>query len=551
VIVALLALPLAGALLLLVPPERYGLRGAERPERYVRAVGVLFSGLALIVAGLIAAGFDHRHPQRMTQVIDVSWAAAIGLRFHVGVDGVSLPLVVLTALLTFLCLLYLLYTDRAGCGTDWVGRGKRALVGLVLLLEAGLLGTFVALDLLLFFMFFEAVLIPMYFVIGIWGVGPGRRAAADKFILYLLLGSGVLLVGLMIIAAKGGTLDMVVLVRRHGTGLSHTAQVTAFLLVGLGFAVWAPLWPLHAWLPDAHAEAPIAGSVLLSGVLLKMGTYGLVRIALPMVPAGARTWAPWLGLLAVAGIGCGSLACLAQRELRRVIASSSVAFMGFALLGIATQTPAGVNAALFGNIAHGLIIGLLFFLAGSIEDRYGTGALAASGTSGTSGVSGAIGGGMLRRVPRLGSIVTFACLAGLGLPGLAAFWGEMLSLLAAYRPGPGLPRPAFVTFMAVGGLGVALTTACFLRLLARLTSGPAPVPVALPLPLPVAGTGSAAGSGETDRPDDADDAGVRDVRPYEYVVFVPLVVLILGIGLWPKALLDLTDGPVRALLGGG
>jgi NADH-quinone oxidoreductase subunit M len=357
--------------------------------------------------------------------------------------------------------------------------------------------------------FFEVVLIPMYFVIAIWG-GAGRRAAAYKFILYTLLGSGVLLVGLLIIAIKGGTLDMIVLAQRHGAGMSHGMQIAAFLFVGLGLAVKAPMWPLHTWLPDAHTEAPTVGSVLLAGVLLKMGTYGFVRIGLPMAPDGAEFWAPWLGFLAVIGIIYGSLACLAQRELKRMIAFSSVGHMGFVLLGIATLTPVGVNAALFGNIAHGLITGLLFFLAGAIKERYGTGDLAA------------MGGGMLTRVPRLGSILTFACIASLGLPGLAGFWGEMLALLGAYRPGAGLPRETFVTFMVVGGLGAVLTMAYFLRLLSRVTHGPVSAEQVLP-----------------------------DVRSYEYAAWVPLVALTLIVGLWPKTLLDLTDGPVRVLLGGG
>jgi NADH-quinone oxidoreductase subunit M len=361
----------------------------------------------------------------------------------------------------------------------------------------------------------------MYVLIAIWG-GEERRHAAYKFILYTLLGSGVLLVGLLIIAVKGGTLDMVVLAQRHGTGMSHAAQVAAFLFAGLGFAVKAPMWPLHTWLPDAHTEAPTVGSVLLAGVLLKMGTYGFIRIALPMAPSGARTWAPWLGLLAVAGIIYGSLACLAQRELKRMIAFSSVGHMGFVLLGIATLTPVGVNAALFGNVAHGLITGLLFFLAGSIKERYGTGDL------------DALGGGMLTRVPRLASILTFACVAGLGLPGLAGFWGEMLALLGAYRPSAGLSRPTFVTFMAVGGLGAVLTMAYFLRMLSKITHGPDQ------------GGGGAGGGGAGGAP-----RPLPDVRSYEYAAWVPLIALTAVVGLWPKTLLDLTDGPVRALLGGG
>jgi NADH-quinone oxidoreductase subunit M len=555
-IVALLAVPLAGSLLLLLPPERYRVRDAAR---FVRAAGILASGLALLIALLMAVSADYGRAAGMQHVIDLSWAPAIGLRFHVGVDGISLPLVVLTALLTFLCLLY----------SARVAPGGRALVGLLLLLEVGMLGTFVALDLLLFFVFFEVVLIPMYFVIANWG-GPGRRAAAYKFILYTLLGSGVLLVGLLIIAIDGGTLDMVVLAQRHGAGLSHGAQIAAFLFVGLGLAVKAPMWPLHTWLPDAHTEAPTVGSVLLAGVLLKMGTYGFVRIALPMAPEGAEFWAPWLGLLAVIGIIYGSLACLAQRELKRMIAFSSVGHMGFVLLGIATLTPVGVNAALFGNIAHGLITGLLFFLAGAIKERYGTGELAA------------IGGGMLTRMPRLGSILTFACVASLGLPGLAGFWGEMLALLGAYRPAAGLPRETFVTFMVVGGLGAVLTMAYFLRLLYRITHGPPPSatgpaaagPAAPETAVPgTAAPGTAASEPAITGPAAAEPAvpgtaaaetvvsglavsatagrDLPDVRSYEYAAWVPLIVLTLIIGLWPKTLLALTDGPVRALLGGG
>jgi NADH-quinone oxidoreductase subunit M len=525
-IAVLLAVPLAGSLLLLVPPERYGVRAA--PDRFVRAVGIVASAATLLIAVVLALSADYGRTGPaggMRHVIDLSWAPAIGLRFHVGVDGVSLPLVLLTALLTFLCLLY----------SARVAPGGRTLVCLVLLLEVGMLGTFVALDMLLFFVFFEVVLIPMYFVIANWG-GPGRRAAAYKFILYTLLGSGVLLVGLLIIAIDGGTLDMVVLAERHGAGLSHGAQVAAFLLIGLGLAVKAPMWPLHTWLPDAHTEAPTVGSVLLAGVLLKMGTYGFVRIALPMAPEGAAFWAPWLGLLAVIGIIYGALACLAQRELKRLIAFSSVGHMGFVLLGIATLTPVGVNAALFGNIAHGLITGLLFFLAGAIKERYGTGELAE------------MGGGMLTRVPRLGSILTFACVASLGLPGLAGFWGEMLALLGAYRPAAGLPRETFVTFMVAGGLGAVLTMAYFLRLLSRVTHGPVTGPVADgPVDGPVTGSamGSAGGTATAQR------VLLPDVRSYEYAVWAPLVVLTLVIGLWPKALLGLTDGPVRALLGGG
>ncbi len=495
----MMAIPLCGALAMLVPADRF-----LPTDLAVRRFGAAVSGATLLVAVSALTAFDFGATSRTQLDVDRAWAPAIGLRFHLGADGISLPLVVLTALLTFLCFLYTLRHPPAG------GR-IRLLTALLLVLEIGLLGTFTALDLVLFFVFFEVVLIPMYVVIIVWG-GPGRRAAASKFILYTLLGSGLLLAGMLLVAVNAGTLDMTELARRHGAGLSHGVQVAAFALMALGLAVKVPMWPLHTWLPDAHTEAPTVGSVLLAGVLLKMGTYGLVRVALPLAPDGARVWAPWLGLLAVIGIVYGALACLAQRDLKRMIAYSSVGHMGFVLLGIATLTPVGVNAALFGNVAHGLITSLLFFLAGAVKERWGTADL------------DELGGGMLGTAPRLASILTFASVASLGLPGLAGFWGEMLALLGAYRPHADLPRETFVTFMAVAALGAVLTAAYFLRMLAKITHGPA---------------------------DGAAARGPAAITVPEYAAWVPLIALTLLVGLWPKTLLEVTTAPVRALFGGG
>jgi NADH-quinone oxidoreductase subunit M len=499
ILAAMLAVPFLGALVTLARPAA----NARRLSKLARLYGIAVSGitLALAVAAAVAFDYGRRGPQLG---IDRAWAPSIGLRFHLGVDGISLPLVLLTAALTFLCMVY---TARSLPRRE--GR-PQSLIGLMLLLEVGMLGTFVALDLVLFFAFFELVLIPMYFVIANWGTEPAARAAANKFILFTLLGSGLVLVGILVIAVHTGSLDMVALAARHGAGLSHGVQVAAFALLGLGFAVKAPMWPLHAWLPDAHTEAPTVGSVLLAGVLLKMGTYGFVRVAVPLAPGGARVLAPWLGLFAVVGIVYGALACLAQRDLKRMIAYSSIGHMGFVLLGIASLTPVGLNAALFANVAHGLITGLLFFLAGSIRDRYGTGDL------------DALGGGMLVKAPYLASFLTFAAVASLGLPGLAGFWGEMLALLGAFRPGGGLPRETFVTFMAVGGLGAVLTAAYFMRML-RITHGPV---------------------AERWR-----SARLADVRDHELLAWAPLMAATLLIGVWPKTLLALTDTPVHALLG--
>ena len=541
-LVALTGVPLIAALLLLLP-----MRGSDPAMRWY---GVVVSGAVLALAVVLGVRFDTGAPQRMQFQTDLSWAPSIGLRFHLGMDGVSLPLVLLTALLTFLCAVYTVRHPPGGVGS------ARLFTAMLLVIEVGLIGTFVALDLVLFFVFFEVVLVPMYVVIALWG-GAGRAHAAYKFILYTLFGSGLLLVGLLLIAVEAGTLDMVALAHRQGSGLSHGVQLVAFALVGLGLAVKAPMWPLHTWLPDAHTEAPTVGSVLLAGVLLKMGTYGFVRIALPMVPQGAKFWAPWLGMLAVVGIVYGALVCLAQRDLKRMIAYSSVGHMGFVLLGIATLTAVGVNAALFGNIAHGLITGLLFFLVGGVKERYGTVDL------------DELGGGMLARAPRLAAFLTFAAVASLGLPGLAGFWGEMLALLGAYRPGGGLPRPTFVTFMALGGVGAVLTAAYFLRVLSKITHGPvgpvavgdlsvpsAPPEHGLSVAEEVAVASAAGGPSAVEASAEAGELALEAspslavLSRFEYAAWVPLIVLILVVGLWPKTLLDLTNAPVHLLLGG-
>ncbi|MET7301989.1 NADH-quinone oxidoreductase subunit M [Embleya sp. NPDC005575] len=499
VLILVVAVPLLGAAMLLLP----GIA-----DRAARLVGVGVSAATLIGAVVLACGFDRGRGMQFET--DVSWAPSLGLRFHLGIDGISLPLLLLTALLTLLVAVHSLWNIPPG-------GDSRAFVALFLLLETGTLGTFAALDLILFFLFFEVVLVPMYFLINRWG-SPGERGPASyKFILYTLLGSAVMLLGFLLIQAKTGTFDMVELADRHGVGMSHGVQVLAFLAIGLGLAVKVPMWPLHTWLPDAHTAAPTAGSVLLAGVLLKMGTYGLIRIAVPMLPEGAETFAPYLAAFGVVGIVYGSLVCLAllrdpDGDLKRIIAYSSVGHMGFALLGIATLTPQGINGALFVNIGHGLVTGLLFFLAGAVKDRHGTALL------------GRLGSGMYGRTPRLGALVAFGAVAGLGLPGLAGFWGELLAMYGAYEPAAGLSTGGYRTFLVLAGLGTVLTAAYMLGLVRRLCMGPA-------------------GEAPTGRPE-------VDVTGREVVVWTPLVALTLLAGLWPATVLAITDPAVRALMGG-
>ncbi|MGA5580289.1 complex I subunit 4 family protein [Streptomyces thermodiastaticus] len=505
------AAPLLGALAALLPAPP-GLKG-KTPEQAVLRHGVTVTGVVLLAAIALAAGFDHAHPSRMQATTNVSWIPALHVRIHLGIDGISLPLVVLTALLTFLCALYSYFKPPTG-------PAPKAYVALLLLLETGTLATFTALDLVLFFLAFETVLVPMYFLIARWG-GEGRRAAAWRFVLYTLLGSVVMLLGLLLVGIEAGTFDMVALATDNGRSLTTSVQVVAVLAIGIGLAVKSPMWPLHSWLPDAHTAAPTTGSVLLAGVLLKMGTYGFVRILLPVAPDGFRTFAPALAAFAVVGIVWGSLACLAlarrgaRGDLKRLIAYSSVGHMGFVLLGIATMTPAGVNGALFANIAHGLITGLLFFLVGGLKDR--------TGTTDLDTLAQDTGAALYGTAPRLGGLLAFGAVASLGLPGLAGFWGEMLALFGAFRPAAGLSRPAFLTFMTIGALGTLLTAAYLLVVVRRVCMGAAP----------------------------AQAPRLPDVRGFEFAAWTPLVVLTVLAGLWPKALLGLTDPAVQQFLAGG
>ncbi|MCO8275657.1 NADH-quinone oxidoreductase subunit M [Actinoplanes sp. TRM 88003] len=490
-LLAVLVVPALGAAVLALLPARH--------DHAARITGTVFAALTLIPIAVLPFGRNDgwsalsAHPLAVLPWVDldVAWVPALRLDFHLGVDGVSYPLVALTGLLTVLCCAYTTWRVPAG------GSG-RTLVALLLVLEVGILGTFLALDLILFFLFFEVVLLPMYAVIAGWG-GDDRRRAARKFVLYTLFGSVLLLLGVITVTAAAGTGDLVQLT--GSTDLSRGTQYAAFALFALAFAVKAPLWPLHTWLPDAHTQAPTVGSVILAGVLLKMGTYGLIRIGVGVTPLGAEWAAPLLGILAVAAILAGALICLRQTELKRLIAYSSVGHMGFVLLGIATLTTTGLQAALLGNVAHGLITGLLFFLAGAIKDRAHTGELADLG-------------GLRETAPRLAGLLGFAAIASLGLPGLAGFWGEAFAVVASVQRGGGL----WVTLAVLAAVGGALTAAYFLRLLRKVTHGRA-VAVAEPYAISRA----------------------------EWLAWSPLVVLTLAVGLAPTLILAATSAPVRAL----
>ncbi|MBD0292927.1 MAG: NADH-quinone oxidoreductase subunit M [Jiangellaceae bacterium] len=498
---AALGAPLLGCLGLAAAPRRAA-------DAVAPAVGVAVAGISLAALIGVAVVAVPQGTDRQQAVTDLAWAPALDLRWHLGVDGLSLPFALLTALLVFCCSVYTLRVRPDG------GR-LRAFVAVVLLVDVGMLGTFLARDLLLFFLFFEVVLVLMWFVIAWWGDPhdrASRTSAATTFLLYTVLGSAVMLVGLLVVHAQTGTFDMVELAARGGEGIGRGAQLVAALAIVGGLAVKVPVWPLHSWLPDAHAKAPTVGSVLLAGVLLKMGSYGLVRVAVPIVPDGVAIMAPVLGGLGVIGIVYGALACLAQRDLKRLVAYSSVGHMGFVVLGVASLTEAGLNGSVFAGVAHGIITGLLFFLAGAIKDRHGTSELAA------------LGGGLYARLPRLGALLTFGAIASLGLPGLAGFWGELLALAGAFRPAELLDRPYFLALLAVALGGLVLTAWYLLDVVRRVCQGDAP------------------GGSEV--------TGIGDVTPHEVASWGPLVALTLLLGVWPGLVLIVVDPAVQALIAG-
>ena len=493
-------LPLAGALVItLVPRES---------DRAVRALGIVVTGAALVVALALAISFDYGAAGLQFE-LDTRWIPAIDARYHVGIDGISLPLYLLTFVLSFLCAIY---TWRV---VPSPGKTK-GFIALMLLLETGMAGTFIAFDLILFFIFWELVLVPMYLLIGIWG-SANREYAAIKFFLYTLFGSIFMLLGFLAMYFRsdlgGGqhTFDILALQEfAAGGGFSQGFQLVVFAAVGLGLAIKVPMWPFHTWLPDAHTEAPTIGSVLLAGILLKMGTYGFIRIALPILPYGAQKYAPWIGALAAVAIVYAALACLAQKDLKRLIAFSSVGHMGFVMLGIATLTPIGINAAIFGMVAHGIITGMLFFCVGSLYDRYHTREIAE------------IGGGVMQKLPYLGGVFAFVAIASLGLPGLAGFWGEVMALLSAYNPVEGQNAGLFRVFMVAGGIGTILTAGYFLWMIQRVNMGTVP---------------------EKWRA-----STFPDIVAVEWVSWAPLLVATVALGVFPRLVFGVTEEPVEAIL---
>jgi NADH-quinone oxidoreductase subunit M len=372
----------------------------------------------------------------------------------------------------------------------------------------------------LFFVFFEVVLLPMYFMIGVWG-GENRQYASLKFFLYTMFGSALMLVAFLALFFKTGAESFAIpYLVENGGAIARNVQIWIFAGMFIGFAVKVPMFPFHTWLPDAHTQAPTQGSVILAAILLKLGTYGFIRIAIPTLPDAAIEWAPYIGLLAVIGIIYGAFGCLAQTDMKRLIAFSSVAHMGFVMLGISTLTTFGLNAALFGMVAHGLITGMLFFIAGSVKERYHTLEIARLG-------------GMLKQMPKLGWILGFCSMASLGLPGLAGFWGEFPAILSAYNPADGLPVETFRTFMIIAALGTVLAAAYLLWLFQRTAFGE-----------PKAEFSGHGGHG--DHGDEHSD--IHDVNMFEWIAWTPLLIAIVVFGVVPNLMFKVLDPAVAVTL---
>ncbi|WP_186424544.1 NADH-quinone oxidoreductase subunit M [Pannonibacter sp. I15F10I1] len=473
-------LPLAGVLaILLVPGDD---DGAKRNIRMVALVTTIFT---FILSLFIWGAFDYANPG--FQLVESKEWLGGNIGYRMGVDGISMLFVILTTFLMPFCIL-----------ASWESVQKRVKEYMIafLILETMMIGVFCALDLVLFYVFFEASLLPMFLIIGVWG-GKRRVYASYKFFLYTLLGSVLMLVAIMSMYWTAGTTDIAALMRHP---FAENAQTWLWLAFFASFAVKMPMWPVHTWLPDAHVEAPTAGSVILAGVLLKMGGYGFLRFSLPMFPLASEMFAPLVFTLSVVAIIYTSLVALAQEDIKKLIAYSSVAHMGYVTMGIFAMNMQGLQGAIFQMLSHGIVSGALFLCVGVIYDRMHTREISAYG-------------GLVNRMPVYAVIFLILTMANVGLPGTSGFVGEILTLMGAFEAN------TWVAFFAA--TGVILSAAYALYLYRRVVFG------AL---------------------DKESLKSILDLDLREKVLLVPLVVLTIFFGFYPSPVLDVTTASVEALI---
>lgn len=472
-------LPLVGALFIAL------VRGDDWIARGTARWVALWTTLVTFAISLVLVGrFDPSSPE-FQFVEKHNWLGMAS--YHMGVDGISLPFVILTTALMPICIL-----------ASWTAIQKRVKAYMIafLVLETLMIGTFAALDLVLFYLFFEGGLIPMFLIIGVWG-GPRRVYASFKFFLYTLLGSVLMLLAIMAMYWDAGTTDIAMLMH-HGFPLG--LQKWAWLAFFASFAVKMPMWPVHTWLPDAHVEAPTAGSVILAAILLKMGGYGFLRFSLPMFPSASHDFAPLIFALSVVAIIYTSLVALMQEDIKKLIAYSSVAHMGFVTMGIFAATTQGVAGGIFQMISHGIVSGALFLCVGVVYDRIHTREIAAYG-------------GLVNRMPLYAAVFMVFTLANVGLPGTSGFVGEFLSLIGTFK--------VQVAVAVLATLGTILSAAYALWLYRKVIFGVLDKPLLL---------------------------GIKDIGWRESLIFAPLVALTLLFGAAPKPVLDMSAAAVTQLL---
>lgn len=496
----ILFLPLLGALLIMmIPREERGL---------ARGVGIGFSLITFFASLSLIFAFDRTNPG-FQFVFDVEWIEAMGTHFKLGIDGISLWLVVLT---TFLLPIILLSANSS------ITKNVREFVALMLVLETGMLGAFVSLDLFVFYIFWELMLIPMYLLIGMWG-GKRRLYASMKFVIYTMVGSLLMLVAIFYVYAQHGavtgnyTTDYEALT---SLVLPHNAQIYCFIAFALAFAIKIPLFPLHTWLPDAHVEAPTAGSVVLAGVLLKFGIYGFIRFAMPMFPVGAAELAPYIAILAAVGIVYGALVAFAQDDVKKLIAYSSVSHLGFCALGVFALTPQGVEGSIFGMISHGFTTSGLFLAVGVIYERRHTRSLEAFG-------------GLWKQMPVFAAMFLICMLGSVGLPGLSGFVGEFLTIFGTFISGseyfPAGYETSFIWgpkwLAVIAASGVIFGAIYLLYMFQKVMFGPL---------------------------DNPENQNLPDLNLREKILFIPLVVMIFVMGIYPQVFLDRMEPSVNKFL---